>query len=391
MTILKKRRIVIQLLHKASFSSNKVTGIRKVICKPSDHVKNDTILYTNSFADVNEDIDIILTNSEEIFRVFNSTINILYFNRDSLNIEENSLVRIEQDLVYFTFLPSSNSHALFVTKRCNHYCLMCSEPPSKINDDYLIDENMKIIELLDKRLEVIGITGGEPTILGKAFIKIVKKIREELPDTKIRLLTNGRSFTNKSFCQELSLIAKEHLISEIPLYNTNYIKHDYIVQSKGAFFETIEGFYNCAKYGLSTEVRIVITKQNYHDLEKLIYYIYKNMPFVEHIALMGLEYIGFALLNFNEIHISPLEYKQELVSAILLAKRYRLAISIYNLPLCLVDTKVQCYTKKSISDWKNDFADCCYNCDERYNCAGMFTSTKPYFTDLLTPIKLTNL
>lgn len=377
---------MIQLLNKALKSSNKLTVIRKLVFDVNNYKENDTILFTNKISDINENIKLILTFSDEIYSVYQQTHNVLYFDKIEIDLEENSILRIEKDLIFFTFIPSSNSHALFFTKRCNHYCLMCSEPPSNYNDDYLIEENIKIIELLDKDLSILGITGGEPTLLGKDFIKIIKKVREELPNTKIRLLTNGRSFKNKNFCKDISILAKDYLISEIPLYNTNYAKHDYIVQSKGAFFETIEGFYNCAKNDLSTEVRVVITKQNYKDLDTLIYYIYRNLPFVDNIALMGLEYIGFALTNFDDIHISPLDYKEELLNAITLAKKYNLPISIYNLPICLVDQKIKMYTKQSISDWKNEFSEKCINCIEKHNCSGMFSSTKPFFNDFLTPI-----
>ncbi len=301
-------------------------------------------------------------------------------------MEDGAIVRIEDGTLFITIRPSSNAQTLFFTSKCNHYCLMCSEPPQTANDDYLISDNLKIIELLDKDLEVIGISGGEPTLLGDNFIKIVKKIREELPETTIRVLTNGRAYTNEKFVKELADVAGEYLVSEIPLYNAYYAKHDYIVQARNAFFETIEGFYNCAKHGLRTDVRIVISKQNYNDLDDLIYFIYKNIPFVEHIALMGLEYIGFAVNNIRDIHVSPLDYREQLKDAIHLSRKYSLNVSIYNLPLCLVHEDVRRYAQQSISDWKNEFSDVCDGCAVKDQCSGMFTSTQPYFTHLLEPI-----
>jgi len=378
---------VITLLHKAQTTSNKTIGIRKIVFTDTEYIDGDTAIFTND-RNINSNVQLIITTSLDVLNKYKNEREVLYFETLTM-IEEYAIVRIERDILFFTFMPSSNAHTLFLTKRCNHYCLMCSEPPSNTNDDYLINENMKIIELLDKDLYSIGITGGEPTLLGKNFVKIISKIREELPDTKIRLLTNGRSFKNEDFVKEISDVAQGYLTSEIPLYNSDYIKHDYIVQSKGAFFESIEGFYNLAKYKLTSEVRVVLTKKNYDNLEDLIYFIYKNIPFIDHIALMGLEYIGFTLNNLDDIHISPLDYKDKLVDAIGVAKKYNLPISIYNLPLCLVDEKVQKYAKQSISDWKNEFSDVCDECAVRDSCSGMFTSTKPYFEPLLIPIKST--
>jgi len=380
---------MLKLLHKADKHSTSINGIKKIVYNKNQYTNKDNILFLDSYQDIPNNINNILTTSEKLFNEYIDQKNIQYF-KELNEIEEGAIVRIENETLFITVRPSSNAHTLFFTSKCNHYCLMCSEPPQTTNDDYLITDNMKIIELLDKNLEVIGISGGEPTLLGDNFLKIIKKIREELPTTTIRVLTNGRAYGNETFVKKLSDIAGEYLISEIPLYNAYYAKHDYIVQSKNAFFETINGFYNCAKYGLRTDVRVVLSKQNYNDLDELMYFIYKNIPFVEHIALMGLEYIGFAINNIQDIHINPLEYTEQVKNAIHTCRKYSLNVSIYNLPLCLIDENVRKYAQQSISDWKNEFSEVCNNCDVKKECSGMFTSTKPYFNHLLQPIKNNN-
>src|SRR5688572_13057323 len=35
---------------------------------------------------------------------------------------------------------SSKQNSFLVTDRCNSYCLMCSQPPKDVNDDWIIDE-----------------------------------------------------------------------------------------------------------------------------------------------------------------------------------------------------------------------------------------------------------
>lgn len=376
---------MIKLFHTTNEFSSKVNGIRKVVYKQEEFISNDTVFFSTVNENIDEKINLIITTSKELYSRYNKTKEILYFT--SLDeIEEYAIVKIDRNSIYLTFMPSSNAHTLFFTSKCNHYCLMCSEPPKTANDDYLIEDNLKIIELIDKSLPVLGISGGEPTLLGDNFLKIIKKIRTELPETTIRVLTNGRAYTNETFVKNIAEIAKGYFVSEIPLYNSDYARHDYIVQSRNAFFETIDGFYQCAKYGLATEVRVVLTKQNYKNLPDLMYFIYKNIPFVDHIALMGLEYIGFALNNFDDIHISPLEYKNELYGAISICKNYSLPVSIYNLPLCLVHENIRQYAKQSISDWKNEFSEICNECDRKDDCSGMFSSTQTHFESLLKPI-----
>jgi len=375
---------MIKLFHTTPYSSIQSAKVRKVVYNISEYIDGDNIFYTIS-DNVSVNVKLILTTSKDIFEKYKNLKEIIYFEKLD-EVEEYAILKLERNSIYLTFLPSSNAHTLFFTSRCNHYCLMCSEPPKIDNDDYLIQDNLKIIELLDKELPVLGISGGEPTLLGSDFIKIIKKIRQELPQTEIRVLTNGRAYTNEKFVQEIADIAKGYFVSEIPIYHSDFAKHDYIVQSRNAFFETIDGFYKCATYGLSTEVRVVISKQNYDDLADLMYFIYRNIPFVDHIALMGLEYIGFALNNLKTIHISPLEYMEELKQAIKLCRNYALPVSIYNLPLCLVHKDIRHYARQSISDWKNEFSKICYNCEYKNECAGMFTSTQPFFEALLKPI-----
>jgi len=377
---------MLDLLHKADEHSTEINGIRKVIFDEKKYIEGNHVLFIEGNKNIPENINVILTTSKKLFNKYINEKNIQYFKKID-EIEDGAIVRIENETLFITIRPSSNAKTLFFTSKCNHYCLMCSEPPQTTNDDYLIIDNMKIIELLDKDLEVIGISGGEPTLLGDNFIKIIKKIREELPETTIRVLTNGRAYSNEKFVKKLANIAGEYLVSEIPLYHSYYAKHDYIVQSKNAFFETINGLYNCAKYGLRTDIRVVLSKQNYNNLEDLMYFIYKNIPFVEHIALMGLEYIGFAINNIKNIHINPLEYKTEIKDAIHICRKYSLNVSIYNLPLCLIHEDVRIYAQQSISDWKNEFSNICNECESKETCAGMFSSTKPYFNHLLMPIK----
>lgn len=376
---------MLKLLHHALEGKSKKSGVKKVVYSQDVYLNNDYAFFCNELVNLDSHIKVVFTTSHDMYSKYADSKEIFYF--ESLDeMEDGSIVKLDHKSIYITYRPSANAHSLFMTYNCNHYCLMCSEPPKMENDSYFIEDNLKIIELLDKSLPVLGITGGEPTLVGDSYLKIIKKIREYLPTTYIRVLTNGKSYKNEAFVKKLADIAGEYYISEIPLYHSYYSKHDYIVQSKNSFYETIEGLYNCAKHDLTVEIRIVLNKQNYEDLPNLIYFIYKNLPFVGHIALMSLEYIGFAKMNFDKIHISPIDYQSQLIEAIELCEKYNLPVSIYNLPLCLIDESIRSYAKQTISDWKNEYAEICNSCVEKSNCSGMFASTKPVYEELLVSI-----
>ena len=299
--------------------------------------------------------------------------------KEALNIfEEGDILLIKPDgLVLQVYQESSLHNSLLITERCNNFCLMCSQPPKKENDyKNLFIINSKIIKLLPKNIEQIGVTGGEPTIAGKYFLDTLKLINDEIPNTSIHVLTNGRQFKDIEFLQSISnLDINESLIFGIPLYGDIEDLHDYIVQAKGAFNETIEGIYNLARYKIKIEIRIVLVKPLIKRLVRICEFIYKNMPFVDHIALMGLEHTGFTKINFQSISIDPKDYSDELRDSVKLLDSHFMNVSIFNIPLCLIDDEIRKFSIRSISDWKQTYIAECEMCSVKEKCCGVFTTS----------------
>jgi sulfatase maturation enzyme AslB (radical SAM superfamily) len=92
------------------------------------------------------------------------------------------------------FRPDSRHNALLVTERCNSFCLMCSQPPMDRDDSGLVNINLEAIRLMDPPPASLGITGGEPTLLGEDLFRILAELRLRMPDAEIHMLTNGRRF-----------------------------------------------------------------------------------------------------------------------------------------------------------------------------------------------------
>ena len=89
---------------------------------------------------------------------------------------------------------ASKHNSFLVTERCNHYCLMCSQPPRNVKDGWIIDEIASCIDLVDQATETVGFTGGEPLLEWRRFIALLAVVRGRLPETAIHVLTNGRAF-----------------------------------------------------------------------------------------------------------------------------------------------------------------------------------------------------
>ena len=275
------------------------------------------------------------------------------------------------------FRPESPHNTLFVTERCNSNCLMCSQPPKDINDSYLIEENLRIISLISlikKPPAVLGITGGEPTLLGDDLIRLLGTLKTKLPHTHIHMLTNGRFYRDASFTRKLADVAHLSFVSAIPLYADVAEIHDYIVQAHGAFDQTVEGLYNAAEAGLNIEIRVVLHKQSIPRLRQLAEYIYWNFPFAGHVAFMGLEHMGYVKKNWEALWIDPYDYMSNLEHAVRYLYLRRMNVSIYNLQLCLLPKTLWAFARKSISDYKNIYLDVCTDCSEKEHCSGFFLS-----------------
>jgi His-Xaa-Ser system radical SAM maturase HxsC len=269
---------------------------------------------------------------------------------------------------------TSYHNTVLITERCNSLCLMCSQPPRPEDDSYRVKEILRLIDLIDPACQEIGISGGEPTLLGDDLLRIIAKFKKHLPRTALHILTNGRLFSDARFAKQLGALEHPNLMLGIPLYSDIDYRHDYVVQAHGAFDETVCGLYNLAAAGVWIEIRVVVHAQTYRRLPQLAEFIYRNFPFVAHIALMGMEMFGFVHKNLGSLWIDPVDYQPELERATLCLAARRLPVSIYNHQLCTLPTSLWPFARKSISDWKNVYLDVCSGCGAREFCGGFFHS-----------------
>lgn len=132
--------------------------------------------------------------------------------------------------------------------------------------------------------------------------------------------------------------------------------------------------------GQRVEIRVVLVKPSFERLAQLARYIWRNLPFVEHVALMGIEPIGFAKAHQQELWADPADYAKELAEAVETLAEGGIAVSLYNLPLCTLDRSLWPYAVQSISTWKNDYLPACNACSVRERCGGFFSWVTPAWT-----------
>lgn len=294
-------------------------------------------------------------------------------NPDVINNGDVIRIRPENGQVTVLFRRGANANSLFVTEKCNSKCLMCSQPPTENDDYWLTNEILELIPLIDKNVDFLGITGGEPTLIDERLAQIIHLCKKHLPTTKLHILSNGRRFSDPQFCQIFNQ-TQQDAIWAIPLYSDIEHIHDYIVQSKNAYNETINGIYNIAELGHSIEIRTVLQRETFPRIKEYAEFLYRNFSFVDHIAFMGLEPMGYAKKNYNNVWVDPKEYGAALVSACSFLENRGMQVSIYNVPHCLLPESGHRFARKSISDWKNIYFDECIPCMKKHECCGFFAS-----------------
>jgi His-Xaa-Ser system radical SAM maturase HxsC len=188
------------------------------------------------------------------------------------------------------------------------------------------------------------------------------------------MLTNGRVFAWPAFTRKFMAVGHSGLTLGIPLYSDDSIVHNYVVQARDAFDQTVMGLHELARWNQKIEIRVVLHKVTIERLVQLAEYIYRNFPFVAHVALMGLEPTGYTPRNKDKLWIDPVEYQDVLEQAVEFLSIRGMNVSLYNLQLCVLRPSLWKFARKSISDWKNIFLPECAKCGKLDQCGGLFQS-----------------
>lgn len=274
----------------------------------------------------------------------------------------------------------SNDNTLYATGRCNNRCVFCCEPPVAVEDaDALWEENMRSIQSSPHDIPVVGISGGEPSLLGERLVRLIEAVGCRFPQATVHLLTNGRAFSDPAYARRVAHAAEGRLMAGVALHSDFYGDHDRIAGVRGAFHEAVAGICNLAAAGASVELRVVINRYNYKRLRDISLFIHRNLPFVAVTAFMAMERVGMASDNAADVWIEPRDYSRELAAAVEFLDIWKHPVAIYNVPLCLLGSDLHRFACRSISDWKQRYASECCGCSLRRECCGLFaTSTEPF-------------
>jgi len=303
-----------------------------------------------------------------------------------LDLGDVVIVAADGTRVDVAWKQGATHNSVLLTERCDNYCLMCSQPPKARDDSYLYDRAKRVISAIPRGARALALTGGEPTIARDAFLDLLQHCAAVAPDLAVHVLSNGRSFADRAFARRLAGVPLNDVMVGIPLYAAEPRLHDFVVQASGAFDETVRGICNLVEADVRVEIRVVLQAQSVPVLGEIARFIARNLPFVEQVALMGLEMTGLARPNSALVWSDPVDYAAELREAYTILRDSGICTSIYNLQLCVLDRELWPAAVRSISDWKNDFPELCAPCGVRDVCGGVFTTSGNRLSRGLAPV-----
>lgn len=286
------------------------------------------------------------------------------------------------------YRKSDLHHAVQLTNRCNSNCLMCSQPPTKHNDAWLIEEACQIATHIKDPPNSVGLTGGEPLLLGAELRRVIDAFTFPHPEVMIDVLTNGRLLSDRKIAAPILDGLSGKVSWLVPLYGHADFLHDFIVQSPGAFEETIEGLLTLQSYGQSIQIRIVLIEPVLQHLPELCKFIGRNLPFIREVAIMGCEPIGFALANRSVCEVDLSAWHEQLQEAVAALRRAQVPVVLMNAPFCALPRELWPLASNSISDWKRAFPDECDGCALKSKCSGLFAwYERGWRPTAITPIR----
>ena len=262
---------------------------------------------------------------------------------------------------------AESSALVYVTNQCNSNCIMCPDSvklrtrPNEVTRENLLEK----IGEINPEAEHVDITGGEPTLLKEQLPELIEAVFRQAPDAEVLMLSNGRSFAAGGYTEQFSAFAHRRLKIEIPIHGDCAELHDRIAGCPESFVQTRAGIHHLLEAGVEVGIRIVVSRLNYSRLNELIRFISREFPEIRYVNLMGMEVLGNAWKNREQVWIEFDEVKDSLQQAVEQCFACGIIPSLYNYPLCLFDRKYWYCYRNSISDYKIRYFEECEKCTEK--------------------------
>ena len=215
---------------------------------------------------------------------------------------------------------------------CNENCWHCYSPMWEYPHDKTIAEIKKMLQNAKRDgIEVVALTGGEPTIR-KDFFEIIKFCKK-LNFDRVELQTNGEMLAYETFAKKIVEYGVTDVYPSFHAFTESL--QDFITRSKGSFKASLQGLRNILKLNVRVQTNTVISKLNYKILDRLMIFFHEQG--VKEIELDFLRPIGNAWRYFDMIVPRKSEVVPYLEKALELAEGLSFdTIFVDDYPLCFM-------------------------------------------------------
>jgi His-Xaa-Ser repeat-associated downstream radical SAM protein len=361
-------------------------------------LENDTGIYSLAFDSAV--FDELCTRNCGIMQVYNSMVRLIIdgdciersITREEYELlcdmDNYSVVEINKGILEILYRNDSDDNYLIFTSHCNSNCIMCpsSDLSRQKSNDPSTDWLVQLINQIPISVRHLTITGGEPTLLAKEFIQLLKVLKNRFNNTEFLLLTNGRTFSDTRFFAEFMNNAPAKIQVAIPVYGGNAKSHDSITRANGSFDQTMCGIKHLLHQRFAVEIRIVVSKLNYRSINETAEYIIRNLKGIKCVNFIGVEASGNAAKYFDYVWIDYDIAFSSIKSSCIKLIQNAIDVGIYNFPLCMVERDYWPICKQSISDYKVNYYPECNGCQVKAECGGIFESTKRFAKPRVKPV-----
>lgn len=228
---------------------------------------------------------------------------------------------------------------------CNNNCVFCVQADNKLKGDRPFEDLIADLkEGIERGCGEVVLTGGEPTIR-KDFFEIIKKA-VETGYKSIQIQTNGRMFSNLDFCRKAIFLGMSE--AAIALHGYCAEQHDLLTRAPSSFNQTTKGIKNISELNIPLIVNIVVVKQNYKYLSKIVE-VLMGLG-VKQLQFAVVHPMGNAFLNFDKIVPRLNEIAPYVKDAVNLSKKFKITANIEAMPPCLIEGYEDCISELSIPD-----------------------------------------
>ncbi len=287
--------------------------------------------------------------------------------------------------------------------QCNNNCKICAVSSGERAKKEKISTNelVNFVLSLPEDIQILEISGGEPTVRND-FFEILERIKSRRPGLSYVLLTNGRRLSSRCFAERLSAYPIIHVI--VALHSWKEEKHDWVTGARGSFRETIHGVRNALDAGMNVELKTIVTKANYTELERIASLVLSMFDDVKAFSFHALDITGNALRNAELFAVRMTDITENLSRAAEIVESSGLRVKFYGFPYCVLPEHLWRFVApqpKTIYGYKSPtkqiinrrfednygLLEPCEKCVMRSKCWGVWYSYIDYFgADEIVPI-----